>query len=180
MSDPCEVVVERVALGEPLGDLAEHAKGCEKCRRIAALPAELGATHRDSDPGLGFSARMTAGAQHRIVVRKRRRVAGALAAAVAVTTLAAFALTREPAPQKLARTPETPETPETPKEHDQPAAHDREQDPWQEADRDVADEDVRALVELADTNRARKLSAKWRRIERPLAAYRIVFKGVEK
>lgn len=177
MSDPCEVVVERIALGEPLGDLAEHAHGCAKCRRIAALPAELGATHRDSDPGLGFSARITAGAQQRIIVRKRRRVAGALAAAVAVTTLAAFALTREPASQKLARTPATPETPETPEKRDQPAA---EKDPWQEPDRDVVDEDVLALVKLADTNRARKLSAKWRRIERPLAAYRVVFKGVEK
>ena len=169
MSDPCEVVVERVALGEPLGDLAEHAKGCAKCRRIAALPTELGATHRDSDPGLGFSARMTAGAQQRIVVRKRRRVAGALAAAVAVTTLAAFALTREPAAQKLAQTPE---------KHDQPAADDHDTDSSQEPD--PADEDVRALVKLADTNHARKLSAKWRRIERPLAAYRIVFKGVQK
>jgi len=174
MSEPCEVVIERVALGEPLGDLAEHAKGCAKCRRIAALPTELGATHRDSDPGLGFSARMTAGAQHRIVVRKRRRVAGALAAAVAVTTLAAFALTREPASQKLAETPETHDEP------DQPAAGDHDKDPWQEPDREEADEDVRALVKLADTNHARKLSAEWRRIERPLAAYRIVFKGVEK
>lgn len=174
MSDPCEVVVERVALGEPLGDLAEHAKECAKCRRIAALPTELGATHRDSEPGLGFSARMTAGAQHRIVVRKRRRVAGALAAAVAVTSLAAFALTREPASQKLA------ETPDRPDRHDQPAADDRDEDPWEEPDRDAADEDVRALVKLADTSRSRKLSAKWRRIERPLAAYSIVFKGVEK
>lgn len=177
MSNPCEVVVERVALGEPLGDLAEHAKGCDKCRRIAALPAKLGATHRDSDPGFGFSARMTAGAQHRIVVRKRRRVAGALAAAVAVTTLAAFALTREPAPQKLAHTPETPDERD---EQDLPGSEERDKDPWQEPDRDVADDDVRALVELADTNRTRKLSAKWRRIERPLAAYRIVFKGVQK
>jgi hypothetical protein len=175
MSDPCEVVVERVALGEPLGDLAEHAQGCAKCRRIAALPTELGATHRDSDPGVGFSARMTAGAQHRIVVRKRRRIAGVVAAAVAVTTLGAFALTREPAPQKLAETPE--------KRDDNaptPAADDKKQDPWREpADKDI-DEDVRALVQLADTHRSRKLSAKWRRIERPLAAYSIVFKGVPK
>src|SRR5205823_3266558 len=55
----CDVVAERVALGEPLGDAAEHAERCPKCRRLVALPAELGATHRELDPGLGFSARMT-------------------------------------------------------------------------------------------------------------------------
>jgi hypothetical protein len=179
MSDPCEVVVERVALGEPLGDLAEHAQGCARCRRIAALPTELGAAHRDSDPGAGFSARMTAGAQTRIVVRKRRRIAGAVAAAVAVTTLGAFALTREPAPQKLAETPvQRDDNAPTPAAQDQDKDKDIKQDPWREpAD---TDEDVRALVQLADTHRSRKLSANWRRIERPLAAYRIVFKGVEK
>jgi hypothetical protein len=168
-----------VALGEPLGDLAEHARGCARCRRIAALPTELGAAHRDSEPGAGFAARMTAGAQHRIVVRKRRRIAGALAAAVAVTTLGAFALTRDPAPQTVAATPDTRDD-NTPT----PAAQDKDkvekQDPWRDPVDDSTDEDVRALVQLADTHRSRKLSAKWRRIERPLAAYRIVFKGVEK
>jgi hypothetical protein len=177
MSDPCELVVERVALGEPLGDLAEHAQGCAKCRRIAALPTEIGATHRDSDPGVGFTARMTAGAQHRIVVRKRRRVAGVVAAAALVTMVGAFALTRDPAPAKLARTPETPDQRDN---VPTPAADDHKPDPWQESDEPAADEDVRALVQLANTHRSRKLSAKWRRIERPLAAYRIVFKGVEK
>jgi hypothetical protein len=174
MSDPCERVIERVALGEPLGDLAEHAQGCAKCRRIAALPTEIGATHRDSDPGTGFSARMTAGAQHRIVVRKRRRIAGVVAAAAVVMTLGTFALTRDSAPQKLAETPEQRETPPT------PAADDHQKDPWQEPVDPAVDEDVPALVQLADTHRSRKLSAKWHRIERPLAAYRIVLQGVEK
>jgi hypothetical protein len=176
MSDPCEVVVERVALGEPLGDLAEHAASCVKCRRIAALPIELGATHRDSDPGVGFSARMTAGAQRRIVVRQRRRVAGGIAAAAAVVALGAFALTREPAPERLAETPDQRETPA-------PAAEDpNKPDPWEDNDHDRVDidEDVAALVRLANTDRSRKISAHWRRIERPLEPYRIVLKGVEK
>jgi hypothetical protein len=173
MSDPCEVVVERVALGEPLGDLAEHALGCAKCRRIAALPTELGATHRDADPGLGFSARVTAGAQRRIVVRKRRRIVGTVAAAALVMTLGVFAVTRDPAPQPVAESPVHRDEPT-------PAADNQKKDPWQEPVQDVVDEDVLALVRLADTHRSRKLSAKWRRIERPLAAYRIVFKGVEK
>lgn len=178
MSDPCEVVVERVALGEPLGDLAEHAASCVKCRRIAALPTELGATHRDSDPGVGFTARMTAGAQRRIVVRQRRRVAGGVAAAAAVVAFGAFVLTREPAPERLAETPDQRETPPA------PAAQDpNKPDPWQDngdRDRVEVDEDVAALVRLADTDRSRKLSAHWRRIERPLEPYRILIKGVEK
>ena len=65
MSSTCDRVAERIALGEPLDDVSEHAATCERCRRLVALPVELGATHREADPGLGFSARMTAGAQHR-------------------------------------------------------------------------------------------------------------------
>lgn len=175
MSDPCEAVVERVALGEPLAELADHAAGCARCRRVAALPTELGATHRDSDPGGGFTARMTAGAQHRIVVRRRRRVATALAAAVAVTALGAFAVTREPSDRQLA---------ETPVQRDLPATdRDDQTDPWRETAPDepdpAIDEDVRALVQLADTERSRKLSAPWRRIQRSVAPYRLVLEGVE-
>jgi len=60
------------------------------------------------------------------------------------------------------------------------AAHPKRTAPWQGPAKDAVAEDVRALVQLADTNRSRKLSATWGRIERPLAAYRTVFKGVEK
>ena len=74
MSSTCDIVAERVALGEPLGDAADHAASCERCKRLVALPVELGAMHREAEPGMGFSARMTAGAQHRIVVRRRRRL----------------------------------------------------------------------------------------------------------
>jgi hypothetical protein len=173
MSDPCEVVVERVALGEPLGDLADHAASCVTCRRIAALPTELGATHRDSDPGVGFSARVTAGAQRRIVVRRRNRIAGGIAAAAAVVALGAFALLRDPAPEKLAETPVERATPG-------PATQDPKPDPWESQERADIDEDVRVLVRLADTERSRKLSAPWRRIERPLEPYRKLVKGVSK
>jgi hypothetical protein len=174
MSDPCEAVVERVALGEPLGDLAEHAASCVKCRRIAALPTELGATHRDSDPGAGFSARMTAGAQRRIAVRRRRRAIGGIAAAAAVAALATFALSRDPALERLAVTPDERERPQPGTQSPEPPP-----DPWK-PDRADVDDDVRVLVQLANTYRSRKLSAHWRRIERPLEAYRIVVEGVDK
>ena len=75
MKSPCDIVAERIALGEPLGDQAEHAAACASCRTLAALPTEIGAMRTEADPGLGFSARMTAGAQHRITIRRRRRKA---------------------------------------------------------------------------------------------------------
>lgn len=172
-STTCDQVAERVALGEPLGDAGEHAATCERCKRLVALPVEIGATRRAADPGLGFSARMTAGAQHRIVVRRRRRIAGSLAAAVAVTTLGVFAFTRQPESQPIATNPPSPTLPAT-------QAHD---DPWDSKqhepdESDDAADDVRALVHLANTERSSKLSANWRDIEKPLAPYRSLLRGV--
>ena len=169
MSSTCELVAERIALGESLDDVAEHAATCERCKRLVALPVELGATHRKVDPGLGFSARMTAGAQHRIVVRRRRRIAAGLAAAVVATTLGVFALTREPKTQQIVEDKRPPvELPST------------QQDPWEAQDviEEQTDDDVRALVQLADVERSTKLSANWQRIGKPLAPYRALLQGV--
>ena len=180
MSSTCDQVAERVALGEPLGEVGEHAATCERCKRLVALPVELGAVHRDVDPGLGFSARMTAGAQHRIVVRRRRRIAAMSAAAVAATTLGVFLFTREPDRAPIATNPPAPTNP--PHEVQQPAADLADdmpgEDPWDTGDRDEVDDDVRALVQLADTKRSSRLSANWHRIERPLAPYRTLLRGV--
>src|SRR5690606_16773083 len=120
MSSTCDQVAERVALGEPLGEVGEHAATCERCKRLVALPVELGAVHRDVDPGLGFSARMTAGAQHRILVRRRRRIAAMSAAAVAATALGVFVMMREPDRASVATNPPTPTNPSH--ELQQPAA----------------------------------------------------------
>ncbi len=175
----CDRVAERVVLGEPLGDLGEHAATCERCKRLVALPVELGATHREVDPGLGFSARMTAGAQHRIGVRRRRRIAAAAAAAVAATSLGVFAFTR--APDREPRVAETPEQPALQDRATPAAATDPHDDPWNTGDsdeRDDADEDVRALVQLANTDRSASLSADWGYIGKPLAPYRTLLRGV--
>lgn len=170
MSSTCDQVVERIALGEPLGEMGAHAATCERCKRLVALPVELGATHRDVDPGLGFSARMTAGAQHRIVVRRRRRVAAGLAAAVAATTLGVFVVTRQPQREPIASTSPSPVL---------PAVQPTQDDPWDPNDPDDdADDDVRALVQLANTDRSAKHSANWGRITRPLAPYRSLLRGV--
>ena len=168
----CDVVAERVALGEPLGDAGEHAERCPKCRRLVALPAELGATHKELDPGLGFSARMTAGAQHRVDVRRRKRIAAGMAAVVAAAAVAAVIVTRTPSAPTLATNPPDPTQQPATATHDE-----NKNDPWK--DKSDVDEDVRALVQLADTDGARHTTARWKRIEQPLAPYRALLQGVE-
>jgi hypothetical protein len=163
MTSHCEQVAERLALGESLDPLAEHLAGCAACRRLAEVPGRIGAARRAVDPGLGFSARMTAGAQHRIAVRRRRRMAAGLAATVAAGALGVVFVTREPAaPQPAVAVPEPrPEIREDP----QPVP--------------AAEDELAALVNLADTERSLRLSANWKGIEEPLAGYRKLVREVE-
>ena len=109
-----------------------------------------------------------AGAQQRIVVRRRRRITVAGIAATAATAMMAIALTRHPdAPAPTVAQPAT----DTQKKND----------PWEDkgptpsAD---ADDDVRALVRLADTYRALRSHANWGAIEKPLKPYSKLVKGV--
>jgi len=169
MKEVCDIVAERVALGEPLGDAAEHAATCALCRRLSALPTELGATHSETDPGIGFAARMTAGAQKRITVRRHRRVALTLAAAVAATTLGVVFLTRKPSDETVATTPAL---------HDDKAATDTHETKHEPAPDQKVDEDVKFLVQMARTDRAAHRSAHWREIEKPLAPYKHLVKGM--
>jgi hypothetical protein len=162
MTSQCEAVAERLALGESLEPLAEHVASCAGCTRLAEMPRRIGAARREIDPGLGFSARMTVGAQHRIAVRRRRRLAAGLAASVAAGALGVVVLTREPpatatAPMAL--------LPEQPPEEPRPAQ-------IEEADADL-------LVNLADTQRSLRVSAKWRELERPLAGYEKLVEKVQ-
>lgn len=158
----CDAALERVAVGEPLGELAEHVTGCARCQRGLALAGKLGATHREIDPGLGFAARMTVGAQHRLAVRRRRRIAAGLAATVAAGVIGVVVLTR---------------TSESPRST---VATDTRPAPAPEPAIDPAtDADVKALVHLADVDRSSRLSARWRRITKPLATYRSLVQGVQ-
>lgn len=154
MTLQCETVAERVALGEPLAELDEHVSSCERCQRLVAVTAQLGATKHAVDPGLGFSARMTVGAQHRIAVRRRRRIAVGLAATVAAGMVGLFAFTRDAAQET---------------QPVQPAV--AENLPIEEHVEIEAD-DLAALVDLADTKRSSRLSAHWARIYKPLEPYR--------
>jgi hypothetical protein len=161
MKTTCETVAELIATGEPLGEHAEHAATCERCKAIAALPLELASTHRDIDPGLGFSARMTAGAQHRIGVRRKQRIAGGIALSTIAATFGVVLLTRHPADDTTV-TPPPPATADLPRA-DEPG--------------EVAANN-RMLLHYADTDRSSHLSARWGRIEKPLRPYRNVLKGL--
>jgi hypothetical protein len=170
MKEVCGTVAERVALGEPLGDAAEHAATCARCRRVVALPIELGASHGEADPGIGFPARVTAGAQKRIVVRRRRRIAATLAAGIAATTLGVVFLTRDGAPvgEQTAQTPA-------------PATETHQKKGSDDVPAPTADEDqenLKFLVKMARADRNAHASARWNRIEKPLAPYKHLVKGM--
>lgn len=158
----CDQVAERTALGEPLAELAEHVEACASCRGLVAVSNKLGATRHAVDPGLGFSARMTVGAQHRISARRRRRVAAGLAATVVAGGFGVLFVAHNPEPlpsqPTIARPLHEPEriVDEAPAAEELPAE----------------DDDIAALMKLADVDHNTQISANWSDIEEPLAPYR--------
>jgi hypothetical protein len=172
----CDQVAERVALGQELGDLAEHAAECPHCKRLIALPVELGMLARDADPGMGFAARMTAGAQHRITVRRHRRYAAGGGVLVAAAAAIAMLVVRQPQDDSIAYIP-----PDAIKIATQPAIQPttNKDDPWKTHEPGEVDDDVRALVRMANVDRNRHVTAHWGRIEKSLAPYRAILKGSE-
>jgi hypothetical protein len=91
----CEVVLDRLAAGEPLGPEEEtHVASCVDCARLSRVPGLLASTAREPDPGPGFSTRMQVAARGRLAVRKRQRVALTAVAAVAVASAAFLAFSR--------------------------------------------------------------------------------------
>lgn len=165
-TETCDVVAERVALGQELAELGEHAASCERCRALVALPAELGVVHDAQDPGVGFTARMTLGAQRVLVARRRRRIAIGVASATAAAAAAVLVVTHVP---ETASPPAT--APATANKDHNPPVPD---DPGP-----LANDDLKALVKLARTDHASHVSARWSRITKPLAPYRALVKGVE-
>jgi hypothetical protein len=128
------------------------------------MPAQLATARREVDPGLGFSARMIVGAQHRITMRKRRRVAASLAAVTCASAFAVFVVTRTPAHEPASILPDNPNGTAR-KSSEEPAVP-------------LDDNDLATLVELADTPRTLQVSAPWRQIETPLLPYKKLVKGV--
>ena len=162
----CDQVTERLALGESLGELTEHAATCASCQRVIAMSSKLGATHHAVDPGLGFAARMTIGAQHRLAVRRRRRLAAGLAATVATGAMSVLFVTRTPDVQAPTAAVELPR-------------HAASDEPTQDPPALAGDDDLAALAQFADVDRATRLSARWSHIKKPLSAYKKLLKEVE-
>lgn len=178
MMSPCDAVAERLASGEPLAELAVHGEECPRCQGLFAAQRLLAERPRGaSEPARGFTARMTAVANQRLVTRHRRRVVGYAALSAAAAAMLTFALVREP--QKAAPTTAARQPYETQPVAELPAGGSDEPSPWDapgaEAD---AEEEARALVTLARTYAA-PVAADWRTIERPLSAYRQLLRRVE-
>jgi hypothetical protein len=163
----CDQVAERLALGEPLGELTEHVSSCASCQGLVAVSDQLGASRHAVDPGLGFSARMTVGAQHLLGVRRRRRLAAGLAATVATGMFGVFVVAHSSEPSHPETAIARPTQPDP----------DRGKPPAPTA-QDGDDADLAALVQLADVDRASRLSAHWSHIKKPLAPYKKLLKGV--
>ncbi|HEY4055621.1 MAG TPA: hypothetical protein VGM39_03395 [Kofleriaceae bacterium] len=159
MNPTCDIVAERVALGESLGEHAEHVTTCERCKSVVALTSSLAATHAvDAQPGPGFAARMTVGAQRRLVVRRRNRVVASVGASALAAAAIAFVITRPPA----THAPE-PAVAINPSKTDE-AVH-------------LDEPELRLLV--TDTDRAARASTDWHRITTPLHPYRNLVKGIK-
>lgn len=154
----CDIVAERVALGESLGEHADHAASCARCRELVATAGKLGATHHAIDPGLGFSARMTVGAQQRIATRRRRRIATTAGISAAAAAAFVFVVTRptDPKPQSpVAMRPMKPDV-------EPPVA--------------VDDADLQFLA--SDPQVAANASADWKHITKPLRPYKKLLQGI--
>ncbi len=157
MMTTCDRVAERIALGEPLDEHTDHVASCASCQRLVALPAQLGATKHAIDPGLGFSSRMTVGAQQRIVSRRRRQVAAGAFTALAACGVFAFLAMRGP------------DRPDVALQGVQPNPNPQS--------RPEIDPDVASLVHIARAEHAH-VSARWGAIEKPLKPYRKLLKGI--
>jgi len=89
---PCDEVTERLALGEPLGDVEDHVATCPACSRLVGLPRLVAASAHAAEPNPGFAIRSTAGARTLLVRRRRNRIIGNAIAAAAVLVLAVWAV----------------------------------------------------------------------------------------
>jgi hypothetical protein len=110
---------------------------------------------------------MTVGAQHRIAARRRQRMVASLAALTAASAFGVFVVTRTPASPSEEAAPvprQAVATQNPPQADEQPVPLD--------------DKDLAALVDLADTDHTIRISAPWPAIERPLAPYKKLVKGV--
>jgi len=165
MTSLCDLVLERLAVGEPLrDDEAAHVARCVDCARLAGVPRLLAATAQEPEPAPGFSARMQVGARGRLAARRRNRVALSALAAAAVVLAGIGVFTRPT--EKLSevgaiRTLEEQEPrPQPPSPVERPAT--------------TTEQVIRDLVYTSDIDRVLEDGADWDEITKPLSPYRAV------
>jgi len=134
---------------------------------------QLGSAHHAVDPGLGFTARMTVGAQHRLAVRRRRKLTVGLVATVACSAIGVVAVTHvTEEPQVAVHLPQMPSKAALKDPTQMPDVP--ESPPGSDDDDDI----LATLVQLGDIDHNARLSAGWAEIEEPLAPYHKLLKGV--
>jgi hypothetical protein len=167
---PCEVVTERLALGEPLGDAEDHVATCPACSRLIALPRLVAASAHAAEPNAGFVIRSTTGARTMLARRRRNRILGNGLAAAAAVVLAVWAFQ---SPVAVDKQPHNAQGVNALPSNPQPVASD---DPTLETP--VTDELIGSeLVHISDVDRVLAPSRQWRKAEAPLSGYRFVVQG---
>ena len=173
MMYPCDLVAERLAVGEPLGDDGEaHVAACPACARLVRLPAMVAASAREPEPGAGFSSRMQLGARAQLTARRRTRVVSLTLATAAAVLVGGVVMTRhrgDDQPSTMATyTQPTPIS--MPGEHRaEPVRHDADH---RASHTDLSDHELAAgLVRISDVDGALIPHRAWRRAEAPLAPY---------
>jgi hypothetical protein len=162
---PCDVVIERLALGEPIGDVEDHVATCPACSRLIALPRLVAASAHAAEPNPGFAIRTAAGARAKLVTRRRNRIATNAIAAIAAVALGVWALRTPIEPTLQMQGMHTAPSPLEP-------IHNSDRTP---DDLTLTDEEIGAeLGRISDFDRVLAPSPRWDDAEAPLHGYRLI------
>jgi hypothetical protein len=174
---PCDSVVERLAMGEPLDAVDdEHVATCPACSKLVTLPSLVAAAGHAAEPAPGFAVRTAAGTRTKLIVRRRKRIAWNVAAAAAAI-VAGIWVARDPVapggalPQPAGQLPAIAREPAPPSDDNESPT-----DPDQISDEEL----LERLIRYADTDAVMQPSERWREAEAPLAPYRILPQGEDR
>jgi hypothetical protein len=170
---PCDEVTERLALGEPLGDVEDHVATCPACSRLVGLPRLVAASAHAAEPNPGFVIRSTAGARTLLVRRRRNRIIGNGVAAAAVLALAVWAV-RSP----IGGVKQNPLLPQASMpSHNPEPINTPNPTLLTPVTNDVIGTELKTI---SNFDRVMAPSRQWNAAQRPLSRYRIVVQGASR